>query len=266
MALSYKTLEQYEDNWVTEMGAWFPGERVVVRGVDLFEEFSSATWMEYLLFAVTGRRDKCLAQLIESIWVISCSFPEPRLWPNRIAALSGTTRSSYALGIASATAAVDATVYGLNPNARAFRFIETLKQALLESKPLDSSVLNYLKKHRAVPGFGRPLTKKDERIKPLLQRAKDLGYGDGEAVALIFEVEDVLWHSKKMRLNIAGLNAAIAYDAGLSAKEYLTLSTQAFSAGMYPPMVDAMTKPEGAFLPLRVSRVNSIGKHEQRVW
>lgn len=266
MALSYKTLEQYEDNWVTEMGAWFPGERVVVRGVDLFEEFSSATWMEYLLFAVTGRRDKRLAQLIESLWVISCSFPEPRLWPNRIAALSGTTRSSCALGIASATAAVDATIYGLNPITRAFDFLKIVKKALSESQQLESVVLGYLKTNRAVPGFGRPLTKKDERVEPLLNRAQELGYGGGEMVALVFEVEDVLWHSKKMRLNIAGLNAAIAYDAGLSAKEYLTLSTQAFSAGMYPPMVDAMTKPEGTFLPLRVSRVNSVGKHEQRVW
>ena len=44
-----------EDRWITDMGAWFPGERVVLRGEDLFHDLGRLGWMEPLLCAITGR-------------------------------------------------------------------------------------------------------------------------------------------------------------------------------------------------------------------
>ena len=94
------TLEDYEDNWETGLGAWFPGERVVFRGMDLFSDLKDMPWMGLLLFGITGRIfNKSQIQLFEAIWTISVSFPDPRLWNNCIAALAGSARSTAHLGV-----------------------------------------------------------------------------------------------------------------------------------------------------------------------
>src|SRR5919106_230924 len=82
-------LFESEDHWVTSMGAWFPGERVVLRGKDLFHDLKDLSWMALLLFGITGRiPDERQVRLFEGIWALSTSFPEPRLWNNRVAALA----------------------------------------------------------------------------------------------------------------------------------------------------------------------------------
>ena len=64
-------LKSFEDNWQTEMGAWFPGERVVLRGKDVFTELSQCSWMEYFIYGLTGKTSTKLARLVEGIWLIS---------------------------------------------------------------------------------------------------------------------------------------------------------------------------------------------------
>ena len=110
-----KMFSEYEDNWETSMGAIFPGEKVVLRGKDVLKELKDYRWVEYLLFGITGRDSPRLARLIEGMWLICTSFPDPRLWNNRIAALSATARSTGALGSAGALAVSEATIYGLKP-------------------------------------------------------------------------------------------------------------------------------------------------------
>ena len=51
------------------------------------------------------------------------SFPDPRIWPNRVAALVGTVRSTVNLGISSATAVSEATIYGEKAIVMATNFI-----------------------------------------------------------------------------------------------------------------------------------------------
>lgn len=259
-------LEYREDNWETEMGAWFASERVVIRGRDLFTSFSSCTWMDYLYFVITGRENKTFCRLTETMWVLSTSYPEPRLWPNRIAALAGTTRSTGVLGVSAGIAASEATIYGLKPIKGAFEFLCQAIKHRATPESLENFVLGYLKEHKAVPGYGRPLAPADERITPVVSAAKKAGYADGEYLRLAFEVEDILFAKKKMKMNIAAVNAAISADAGLSAREYYLMASLAFSAGMFASMIDAMDKEEGSFFPLKVSRIKHIGCAETRKW
>ncbi|MDP1519753.1 citrate/2-methylcitrate synthase [Porticoccus litoralis] len=259
-------LRYREDNWETEMGAWFASERVVLRGRDLFSNFSSSTWMEYLYFVITGRENKTFCRLTETMWVLSTSYPEPRLWPNRIAAMAGTTRSTGVLGVSAGIAASEATIYGLKPIKGAYEFLHKASKEKASGRLLEEFVLSYLKEHKVVPGYGRPLAPADERIIPVVSAAKAAGYGDGEFLKLAFEIENILFSKKKMKMNIAAVNAAIAADAGLAAREYYLMASMAFSAGMFAAMVDAMDKEEGTFFPLKVSRVKSIGHAETRKW
>jgi hypothetical protein len=124
-------LLQFEDHWVTDLGAWFPGERVVLRGKDLLTELADQRWMGLLLYGVTGRLfDDKQVRLFEGLWSLSASFPEPRLWNNRVAALAGTMRSTGALGVGAAIAVSEASIYGRRPDIRAIDLLLRAKTHL----------------------------------------------------------------------------------------------------------------------------------------
>ncbi len=259
-------LKAFEDNWQTEMGAWFPGERVVLRGKDVFSALNNYTWMEYLYYAVTGIHSPKHARVIEGMWTLSSSFPDPRLWNNRIAAHAGTTGSTGALAMSAGIAASEATIYGLKPIKGAIDFFYRAITEKNKGSSIETIVKNELKKNRSVSGYGRPLVDEDERIAPVLKFLAQQGANKGPFIDLAFEVDDYLKNSRyRYKLNIAGLNAATAADSGVTADEYYYMSTLAFSAGILPCYIDAKNKP-GCFFPLPTDRINATGAQATRSW
>ena len=111
----HSKLEKFEDNWRTSIGGWSLEGKVVLRGKDVFTELNEKPWMEYLLYAATGKESPKIARLMEAMWVICTSFPDPRIWNNRISALAGTARSTGVLAAAGSLAVTEATIYGLKP-------------------------------------------------------------------------------------------------------------------------------------------------------
>lgn len=263
----HSKLEKYEDNWQTSMGGWFPGDKVVLRGKSVFTELNDKSWMEYLLFAATGRESQKIARLLEGMWVICTSFPDPRIWNNRVSSLAGTSRSNGVLAAAASVAVTEATVYGLKPIKGATDFFYRAAKALDKGESLEAVVSRELKCHRAVYGFGRPLVRTDERIKPMMEFARDLGCGNGDFVKLAFEIEEYFLSTRlKYRMNIAALCAALLADEGLRPNEFYHMATLAFTAGAMPCFIDADSREEGSFFPLRSSQINSIGITELRDW
>jgi len=260
-------LEKAEDNWQTEMGAWFAGERVVFRGKDLFTELNDLSWFKYLMFGITGKvySDKQMA-LIEAIWTLTVSYPEPRLWNNRVAALTGTANSTGILGTSAAIAATEASIFGNQINIIAIDFIK--RAALLDGSDgsLEDLVKKEMKKNRIIPGYGRPLVQNDERIQPLIDKAKTLNLTDGLHFKTAYNVEKTLINSRyRMVMNASGLAAALMADIGISNREYYYYTILAFSAGIIPCHIDAANKKEGTFFPLSCNRLNYTG-HETRHW
>jgi hypothetical protein len=256
-------LKHYEDNWETEMGAWFPGERVVIRGLDLFSEFEKSSWMEYLLFAVTGKRDAALARFIEGLWTFSTSYPDPRLWNNRIAALGGTVKTTGVLAVSAGIAASEATIYGLKPIVGAYKFLGEALQHMSSDAGLEEFVLSELKKNKSLYGYGRPLIPRDERVEPVISLAKKHGFDRGDYLKAAFAIEEVLDKRKKIKMNIAAVNAALMADAGLTIDEYYCMATLSFSAGMFPALIDAQRSKVGTFFPMSVTSVRYSGALER---
>jgi hypothetical protein len=121
--------------------------------------------------------------------------------------------------------------------------------------------------HRSIYGYGRPLINEDERIAPMMDFAKSIGCGEGRFIKLAYEVEAYLMQSRlRYRMNIAAVCAALLADEGLSAVDFYHMATLAFSAGAMPCFIDAASKPEGAFFPLSVSRINFVGNRQTREW
>jgi len=259
-------LSHYEDNWETEMGAWFPGERVVLRGKDVLADMDFTSWMEYFLFAVTGKQSPELANLIQLIWVSSTSYPDPRLWNNRVATLAASSRSTGVLAFSSGIAVSEATIYGLKPIKGTCDFLVRSKEKLATGLTLAEAVKEEIKKYKAIYGYGRPLVARDERIEPVVELAKKLGFGHGEHLKTAFEVEDILNKKYRMNMNIAAVYAALMLDAGLTVQQAYYMACLSFSAGMIAPYIEALEKPEESFFPLSVSRINFSGRSKNRVW
>lgn len=259
--------EDFETTWKTALGIWQTGRGVVYRGYDLFNELAPLPWMELLLLGITGRRfTAAQVQLFEQMWTVSVSYPDPRLWNNRIAALGGAARSTAALSAGAATAVTEAQIYGGQANYGAIRFILNARDRLRAGGHLDALIEAQLTAHLHIPGYGRPIVAEDERIPPLLRIAEALGLAGGECVAIARQVEErLLAGRKRMRMNITGLAAALAADQGLDPREYQAYVCLAFGAGIVPCYVDASGHPEGAFFPWRCDRIDYQGA-PPRAW
>ncbi len=260
-------LSKHEDVWETSMGLVFAGERVVFRGKDLFTELKDVRWMDLFLYGITGRRfQENQIRLFESIWALGTSYPDPRIWNNRVASLAGTARSTGSLGIGAAIAVSEANIYGRGPDIRAIDFLYRTKEELDNGTLLLDIVSKELSKYRGIPGYGRPLKNADERIKPVCEVARELGFGNGYYLDLIFKIESLLLENRyRMRMNAAALGAALAADQGLSRDEYYLYLIPSFLGGMLPCYLEASTKDEGIFFPFSCERIKYDGS-PRRTW
>ena len=261
------TLKQAEDNWQTDIGAAFIGERVVYRGKDLFTELNDISWFKHFIFGITNKMfSDNEIKLMEKIWSLTISYPDPRIWNNRVAAITGTSRSTGALATAASTACSEANIYGTNAGYLAMDFIIRAKKAVDNNENLIDFTLEELKRKRSIRGYGRPLVKADERIAPILKEAKKLGLGDGPHLKLAFEIEKILTNSKyRLTLNAAGIDAALMADIGFTRQDHYYATILGFSAGILPCYIDSINQKEGAFFPLSCQRVNYTGK-DSRDW
>lgn len=261
------TLIHAEDNWQTDMGAWFSGERVVFRGKDLFTKLHNHSWFELLILGITGREfSHNEIQLFEKIWSLTISYPEPRLWNNRIASLTATANSTGILATSAATSASEATIYGNQINIVAMDFIKRAKEIIDNNDSLTDFVIKELKEKRVIPGYGRPIVQKDERIQPIVDKAEELGLAYGPHHKLAIEVEKILEGGRyRMVMNASGIGAALMADRGFTSREYYHYLILGFSAGIIPCFIDSSNKKEGAFFPLSCERLNYRG-NEKRRW
>src|SRR5450759_2246685 len=133
-------LEEHVGQLITRMGAFFPGERVVFRGQDLFTSLKGLDWLELYLFSIPGRRyTPQQMRVLHVLWTHN-SYPDARIWNNRVAALAGTSRSTGALGIAAALAISEATIYGGASQLRCSEFLTRAKKLVDEGADLEALV------------------------------------------------------------------------------------------------------------------------------
>lgn len=257
----------HEDHWHTSMGLVFPGKRVVLRGKNLFHELRNMRWMELLLYGITGRNfDNKQILLFEGIWTISTSYPDPRIWNNRVAALAGTARSTPVLALGAAVSISEAGIYGFKPIIGAYNFIVHVQERITNGEILEEIVLKETKKLRSIPGYSRPFGDSDERIEPLYRLAQELGLSSGTYTNLAFQIEEIYQKNRyRLKINVAALAAALSADQGLSVYEYYQYLTPCFIGGIIPCYIDTRNNEEGVFFPLSCERISYEGK-PNRTW
>jgi hypothetical protein len=233
----------------TTMGACYPGSHAIFRGENLHADLRQLEWVALYLFGITGRRfSSQQVQLVNALWVYT-SYPDARLWNNRIAALAASVRSTPALGISAALAVSDAKIYGGQPGVRAIEFLLRV-QELHEKR---------------IYGYGRPINSIDERIPWLMDLVRQLGFDQGAHIKLAFDIERILLpRNAHLRMNYAALHAALIADMGLSVREYQLLRIPTFLAGMPPCYREAAEKEEGTLFPILCSDIAYEGVAKRR--
>lgn len=242
------------------VGGFVPGSHVMFRGKDLHQDLQDIEWADLYIFGITGRRYSAgQLRLLQTIWSYT-SYPDARLWNNRVAALAGTVRSTGNLGVAAALAVSEAAIYGRGIDIRAIDFQLRLRAVAEQGGDLLAFARAELTAKRSIAGYGRPLTSADERMAPTLKLARSLELAEGSHVRLGFQLEEMLLAARlRLRMNYGGLVAALSADLGFSPTEYYHFMFPAFLAGMLPCYIEAVQRPEGMLFPLPCSQVQYEG-------
>jgi hypothetical protein len=250
----------------SRMGTFYPGSHVIFRGHDLHKDLKDMDWVELYVFGITGRRfSREQLRLLHSIWTYT-SYPDVRLWNNRVAGLAGSSRSSGTLGLAAALAISEASIFGQGSCMRAIDFLIHTRRQLDEGGELEECIRQELELHRSVSGYGRPLVNADERIEPLLTLAKSLGLDQGPYLRLALDVEEILLAGRwRMKMNYAGVVAPLVADLGFKPREFYLFLFPSFLGGMSPCFIEASGRPEGTLYPLACADILYDGQ-SQRTW
>lgn len=272
-------LQAFEGPMLTA-GACFPGSRVVFRGQDLHG--SDLMDMDYLglsAFGLTGIKLSSAQQKILNFIFTITSYPDSRLWNNRVAALAGSTRSTGSLAISAAIACSEAITFGRQPMLHAADFLVRARGELQTGQSLENIVEQELKRTKHLGGYGRPVAtlQQDERIVILAKKMREVGIdplnpqADNRPDRLIsyfglaLEIEKVLQaKGYKLTINYAGIMIAPPLDFGFTPEQCGLYLVSCFQAGMYPCYTEAIERPPGATFPLRCSRILYTGKSQQR--
>lgn len=259
------TLEDYDGHWPTSIGLSFAMERAVMHGADLLNDLVTLDWMTLHFFSITGRKpcpDKMKAMMVA--WT-GCSYPDPRVWNNRVAALAGTTRSTAALAIGAATAMSEATLYGHRANKKCIDTLLRAKHHTDSGGDLAEFVDQELEAGRKLYGYGRPIKNGDERIEPMIRRLKETGLENDPFIVLTQNIETIIEEKKGLAMNITGLTAGLAASLGLTAIQYHLFLCPVFTIGFSPCYLDATEKPAGCLFPMRCDRIEYTGP-QPRKW
>lgn len=259
-------LQENVGKLTSRMGTFYPGSHVIFRGHDLHADLKDMDWVELYVFGITGRRfSKEQLRLMHAIWTYT-SYPDVRLWNNRVAALAGSSRSTGNLGIAAALAVSEASIYGGGILARAINFFIRTQKQLESGGDLNACIREELTTHRSIGGYGRPLINGDERIPHLMKLAAELGLDQGPYLRLAFAVEEELMAGRwRMKMNYAALVAALGADIGLSPHEFYLFMFPVFLAGMPPGHIEAAERPEGTLYPIPCNGIRYEGQ-SRRPW
>lgn len=262
--MSIQNLLASEDLLITEMGKAFLCERAVMRGKDIHNELGDLDWFRMNLFSITGRKftDEQV-RLLNYFWVAT-SYPDPSIWPNHVASLAGSVRTTVSLSMIAGMAISEASIYGRRPERRALDFFYRAKGRVDGGEQLQDIVENELETHGVIYGYGRPLAKIDERIPHTLKRVSELGLGSGVYFKLALEIYEFLKRTRGLSMNIAAVNTSLIADIGLTVEEYQQFLTPCFISGMAPCYIDARDKPEGSFFPVRCESIDYEGTPKRK--
>lgn len=252
----------------SRIGGWRIGQDVVIHGRGLLGELlGEVSYFQLLMLNITGRLpERRLADWAEGTFMC-LSWPDARIWCNQIATYAGTLRTTPVAAVSAGLLASESRLYGPGTALASTAFIlEALRSQQNGILPADI-LENYRHRHksRAIPGFGRPVAKGDERVVAMKGLAEHLGFGIGPHLGLADALESALMKEAGEGMNLAGYIMAFLSDHGYRAEEIHALYSICVEGGLLACYRDAVRAAPDAFMPMRVDDVQYTGP-QPRIW
>ncbi|MEW6711827.1 MAG: citrate/2-methylcitrate synthase [Candidatus Riflebacteria bacterium] len=259
--LDLDSLRLWQEKAYSSLGGVNPDQSVTLAGFDLFSGLVGNLSLAgcFHLYVKKSVPSQEVERLLSAI-VAATVYPDIRIWPNRAVALSASSGTGNAAGIASGMLGMEGKMFGGECVTQSFRFLCGLMDA--ESKGDDiGRLIDQLKQDgEKFPGFGRPLVKGDERLKPILRVAAECGLDKGEFLVFGRRVESLLLEKFGIKFNVAALIACLLGDMGFSFSEvraFGTLFPMISFLGIFHEHSKADARP---VFPLSIRDVNYLGQ------
>lgn len=266
---NYQPWEKYHGHIVSSRGGWKIGSGVQNCGYDMMEDLVGKTsYMQVVVLNATGRLpSKAIADWIDAIH-ICLSWPDPRIWCNRIGALAGSSRASGVAASCLGVLAAESTSYGIKPLISGVDFIKHAHTQITQGFSVEDFIATEIKKHGGKPhlmGYARPIAKGDERIPAMEKVTEELGFPLGEHLSLAYQIESVLSTKFDESMNINGYVSAFLADQGYSPIEVYRIFSAVVLSGVTACYADTADRLEGSFAPLKTSDVIYKGAKSRTV-
>ncbi len=259
--------DQYRGNIYSLKGGWRVGSGITTHGYSLLEDIHrNCSVFQVLILNVSGKLpERRLADLVEGLF-ICLSWPDPRIWCNKMGVFSAMTRSSATAAIACGGLAGDSKMYGAGTGPAIESFVTNAYEHIVEGS---DSVETFIEEHAYrggklfAPGFARPLAKGDERIPAMRRYAKELGFEVGPYENMANQMEDYLSHKDGEGLNLSGYFTVFMKDRGYTIDEIMGIAAWSVSTGVYAAYFEYINQPPEAFLSLKVDDIGYVGAEER---
>lgn len=255
--------EGYRNYIISHAGKWVGGEDVCVRGKSLANDILPRySYMQLQVLNITGKEiSQPLSKWLEMSFM-GLSYPDARIWCNQIAALCGVGKSSPVNAVAASCLAADSRIYGGSQTTFiAMQFLLNTKKQIDAGKTL-SEIIQTQKMKNGVPaivGFARPVKKEDERIGPYIKATKNLGFKQGEYIALALDIAAFIKQHYETDINSGGYCSAFLLDQGFTPYEGYQIRGLAVSSGAAACFSENKEKENYSFLPQRCDDIQYRG-------
>lgn len=221
-------------------------------------------WFDVYLKATTGKVfSKEEVKLLNAIWVCT-SYPDARLWNNRVAGLAASSQSTPELGLSAALSVSEATIYGGGPGVKSIDFLINCRIELEKGQNLKNLVTEKIKTDK-IYGFGRPINNVDERLQWISKIACELGLDKGPHLKIAKNIESILLEkSPNLKMNYSAMSAGLCADLGFSVREYQKFRVPQLLAGMTPCWVESQKNGPNSLFKMDCSDISYTGtKHRK---
>jgi len=261
--------DQYRGQIYSLKGGWTVGKGIMTHGYSLLDDIhGKCSMFQVLIMNVTGRLpERRLADLVEGLF-ITLSWPDPRIWCNKVGVFNAMTRASAIAAITSGGLAGDSRLYGASTGHSIGPFFKKAYKHIIEQGESTEQFIEdhcYKAGQLVAPGFARPLAKGDERIPAMRKLARELGFEVGANMRMVSDMETYLNSKEGEGLNLSGFFSAFMLDQDYTMDEIMGIAALSVTGGIYAAYFEYINQSPNDFLPLRVEDIKYIGPESRKV-
>lgn len=247
------------------------GEAIYNHGYSMMDDLvGHKSFFQVLVLNITGRLpDSKLGQWLEASF-ICLSWPDPRIWCNKIAAYAGTARITPVAAASIGSLAADSRMYGAGAIRKGTEFITQALHDYNNGVSIKTIIDTELQKNTrgskdkaVIMGYARPLATGDERVVAMERVRVQLGFNVAPHLDLAFKIEEQLSVSYNESMNMLGYCVAFMSDHDFTIDEIERIYSLWVNSGVHACYAEYRDRPAGTFLPLRCDDIEYLG-HEAR--